>query len=80
MSSIDQLLAVARAYAKAEGVKLSTVSSRALDDGKRLAAIVNGADIRVGRFERTMQWFSDHWPEGVRWPVDVPRPKTRVNV
>jgi len=74
MSVIDNLLTVARKYAELEGVGLSTVSSRAFDDGKKLAAIEGGADIQVRRLERAMQWFSDHWPDGGAWPSDVPRP------
>jgi hypothetical protein len=73
MSGIEQLLSVARAYAEIEGVDLSTVSSRSFNDGKKLGAIERGADIQVTRLERTMQWFSDHWPDGP-WPVGVPRP------
>jgi len=73
MSAIDQLLRVARAYAEIKAIPLSTVSSRVFDDGKKLKALEDGADISVGRFERALQWFSDNWPEG-DWPSDVPRP------
>lgn len=73
MSSIEHLLTVARRYAELEGVGLSTVSSRAFDDGKKLPAIESGADIQVRRLERAMQWFSDNWPDAA-WPADVPRP------
>jgi|KBSMisStaDraftv2_1062788.scaffolds.fasta_scaffold360872_3 hypothetical protein len=75
MSAIEQLLKVARAYGAAEGVPLSTVSSRALNDGKRLKALEEeGADITVGRLETALRWFSDKWPDGCDWPADVPRP------
>lgn len=74
MSGIDQLLAVARAYAAAEGIDLSTVSWRALGDTKKLTAMEGGADIQVRRHERTMQWFSDNWPAAAEWPVAVARP------
>ena len=74
MGGIAQLLAVARAYAESEGVSLSTVSFRALNDGKKLGLIESGgADIQVGRLERAMQWFSDNWPSA-EWPAGVPRP------
>lgn len=73
MSGIEQLLTVARAYGKIEAVPLSTVSSRALNDGKKLAALETGSDINVGRLEKALQWFSDNWPSG-DWPDDVPRP------
>lgn len=73
MSGIEQLLTVARRYAEIEEIPLSTVSSRALDDGKKLKALEDGADINVGRLEKALRWFSDHWPDG-DWPSDVPRP------
>lgn len=73
MSGIEQLLTVARRYGELEGVPLSTVSSRALNDGKKLRTLEEGADINVGRLERALRWFSDNWPEG-DWPADVPRP------
>ena len=74
MDSIDSLLKVARAYAVLADVSLTTVSSRAFDDGKKLGAIEAGADIQVRRLSRAMQWFSDNWPEGP-WPSDVARPQ-----
>jgi len=76
MSATDQLIRVARRYAELEGVPLSTVSSRALNDGKKLGALERGADINVSRWERAMEWFSVNWPDG-EWPSDVPRPEHR---
>jgi hypothetical protein len=74
MDSIDSLLIVARAYAAAEGIDLSTVSWRAMGDNKKLPAIVDGADIQVRRLDKTMRWFAENWPEGTAWPDGVERP------
>ncbi len=74
MSGIDSLLSVARRYGEAEGVPLTTVSSRALNDGKKLSALEGGADINVKRLERALVWFSSNWPSGAEWPADVARP------
>lgn len=74
MSGIEQLLTVARRYAELEGVSLTTVSSRALNDGKKLRALEDGADITVGRLEQTLSWFSDNWPASGDWPSDIARP------
>lgn len=79
MSGIDLLLTVARRYAEIEGVPLSTVSSRALNDGKKLSALEGGADINVKRLERALCWFSDNWPSG-KWPAGVARPKAGARV
>lgn len=78
MSGIDDLIAVARAYGEAEDIDLSTVSWRALGDTKKLNAIVDGRDIQVRRFEKTMQWFSDHWPAATKWPDGIERPPIQV--
>ena len=74
MTAIEQLLALARTYAEAEGVSLSTVSSRAFADGKKIRVMENGADISTRRLARTLQWFSDNWPQTAPWPIDIPRP------
>lgn len=75
MSGIDSFLNVAKRYAELERVPLSTVSSRALNDGKKLAALEFGADINVKRMERALQWFSNNWPSDGTWPDDVARPE-----
>lgn len=75
MSGIEQLLIVARRYAEIEDVPLSTVSSRVFNDGKKIKALEDGADISVGRLERALRWFSLNWPADESWP-GVPRPDT----
>lgn len=74
MSRTQHLSNVARAYADCEGLSLSTVSTRVLNDGKKLSAIDSGAGITVRRLERALVWFSDNWPANCDWPPDVPRP------
>lgn len=74
MSGIEQLLLVARRYAEIEGVPLSTVSSRAFNDGKKLAALEGGDGITVKRLEAGLRWFADKLP-AEKWPDDVPRPE-----
>lgn len=75
MKGTDQLLTLARTYAAAEGIELSTVSSRVFNDGKKLAAIEAGGDLYSSRLEAAMQWFSDRWPEATEWPADLRRPQ-----
>lgn len=74
MSAIPPLLAVADAYGAALGLPDKTISSRVFSDSKKLTALRNGADITTGRLATALQWFSDHWPDGVAWPSDVQRP------
>lgn len=75
MTGIDQLLGLAREYARAEGIELSTVSWRVFGDTKKLGAMETGSDIQVRRHEKAMAWFSENWPGSAEWPADVPRPE-----
>lgn len=78
MSAIDDLLSLSRVYMDAAHVESTTLSSRMFDDGKKLNAIENGADIQVRRCERAIQWLSDNWPSVADWPIDIARPLTSV--
>lgn len=76
MSAIDQLIRVAREYARATDLELKTVSWRLFEDTKKLEAMIEGgADIQVRRLEKAMQWFSANWPSGAVWPDDIRRPE-----
>jgi hypothetical protein len=78
MALTDQLLTVARTYAEARSLSLSRVSTIVFNDGKKIEAIENGADLQTQNFERAMGWFAENWPDGARWPADVPRPRDRA--
>lgn len=78
MKLTEQLLTVAREYARAEDVPLSKVSWRVLGDTRRLAAIEAGSDVWASRFEAAMAWFSANWPESAIWPAEIVRPPVPV--
>ena len=29
----------------------------------------------IATYNRVLAWFSDHWPDGVQWPAEIPRPQ-----
>lgn len=74
MISADHIVRLANLYADATGSTPGGVSARVFDDSKKVAAIVGGADITIGRYNRAMKWFSENWPQDVTWPDDIPRP------
>lgn len=74
MLNTKHLLKVAATYGKLTKVEEKTVSSRVFADSKKLRAIRDGADITVGRYNAALAWFSENWPDGKKWPDDVPRP------
>jgi hypothetical protein len=74
MSAINQLLILTGEYQRAAGLTEATVSTHLFNDGKKLGAIRNGADLSTKRFEAALQTLSDRWPEGAVWPAEIDRP------
>lgn len=70
----EQIIVVADRYAEAARIGRKRVSTIVLNRGSKLDDIAEGGDLTTGTFERAMLWFSAHWPDGVNWPSDVPRP------
>lgn len=48
-------------------------------DGMLYARLKRGHDITTRRAARIAQWFSDHWPDGLDWPADIPRPAPQTD-
>lgn len=78
MALTEQLLTVSRAFCAGRGLSASRVSTLVFNDGKKLDAIANGADLQTAKFEHAMAWFSAHWPDGTDWPLGIPRPAPSV--
>jgi hypothetical protein len=76
MTEIAHLLSLSDRFIEATSVKEVTLSHRVFGDSKKLAAIRNGADITLSRFNAALEWFSVNWPDDAEWPVSVPRPVT----
>jgi hypothetical protein len=69
------LIAVIDAYAAATGERDTTISYRVFTDSKKVAALRGSASITTARYIVSMQWLSDHWPDGAVWPLSVDRPE-----
>lgn len=64
------LLNLARAYAKAEGVLLRTVSARAYKDARFFDALAkNKCALTIDKYDFLIDWFTRHWPEGHKMPA-----------
>jgi hypothetical protein len=74
MTEIAHLLSLTDRFLAATSIKEVTLSHRVFGDSKKLAAIRNGADITLGRFNSAIEWFSDNWPDDASWPEGVSRP------
>lgn len=78
MLTIRALMKLVEVYCQSTGLAEATVSSRLFNDGKRIAEVRGGADMGVRRIERSIEWLSENWPDGVDWPDGVPRPQARA--
>lgn len=70
------LLACASAYAGARSVSLATVGRLAAGDWRFFDRLDDDAKTFTARkYDEVIVWFSEGWPEGVEWPVQVARPE-----
>ena len=74
MNDVSHLLTIIDEYLRVTGTKEVTVSFWVFNDSKKISSMREGADITLGRFNAALAWFSNKWPEGAAWPVDVVRP------
>ena len=71
----EDILFIARSYSRAVGVSLSTIGNRALNNGRFFNRLSRGNGCTVRNYNRACQYLSDHWPEDLDWPPDIPRPE-----
>lgn len=76
MTGREKLLKLAALFGAATKLERTTVNWRLFRDTRKLDNIAAGKDLYLGRYERAMQFFADHWaPEADElWPSDIPRP------
>jgi hypothetical protein len=70
----SHLIRCAHAYAALRRLELVTVGRLAAGDWRFFERIEGGAGFTARKYDETIQWFSENWPEGEGWPSDVPRP------
>ena len=70
----ESIMRLCEVYGARRGLSLSTVSTYAAAAGDFCARLKRGRDLTTRRAARVAQWFSDHWPEDLEWPSDIPRP------
>lgn len=69
-----RLLTIARSYCDATGLSMARVATLVHNQGAFFRRLEGGAGCTVDTYEKCLQWFSDHWPEGVQWPHCAARP------
>ncbi|MDE2905532.1 MAG: hypothetical protein OXQ28_05545 [Acidobacteriota bacterium] len=62
-------------FAERRGIALSTLS-RHVGSPSMAARLAEGR-VTIATAQRVTQWLSDHWPDDLDWPTDIPRPAPR---
>ena len=70
----DQLLQLARAYAKYQHVSVRRVGVLAANNNMLFDRLADGKGAHSRTIEQASDWISKHWPRGVPWPADIPEP------
>jgi hypothetical protein len=68
----DQLLRVAKAYARATGTSLVTVGRWSCTNDKIYLRLAEGHGALSKTIERATLWFQHNWPRDARWPPELP--------
>lgn len=69
----ENLLAIAKAYGRAEKASMSTVSKRAYGHSRFLEEFAAGRkSISVQKCDEVLEWFRANWPEDTPWPMVRP--------
>ena len=74
MNLKNRILTLAERYCAAKDVSEARVATLIFNQGGTIKRLRAGGDLTTRKFEFAIQWFSDHWPDGEPWPVDIPRP------
>lgn len=76
----EQLQGLAAAYQAATGFEMSTIAQRAAGDWRFFDRLFEAdSTFTLRKADAVITWFDANWPDGVRWPKGVPRPKAEAS-
>jgi len=53
----------------------ATLSTKLFSSGRRMDQLRSGSSsLTTAKWEYAMQWLSDNWPDGAKWPDGIDRP------
>ena len=68
------LLTLSNQYAARVDRKPATISNWIVGHARLFRRLEDDKGCTVETYNRTLQWFSDHWPADLPWPADIQRP------
>ncbi len=75
----NNLMECAKAFQAARDLGLATLGRLAAGDWRFFDRLSDDEKTFTARkYDETVKWFSDNWPEGAIWPATVARPDGKV--
>jgi hypothetical protein len=68
------LFRVADRYCGALNISRPRLATLLVNDGKFFDRVAAGGGFTARTYERSLRWFSDHWPNDTPWPEGISRP------
>ncbi|MGJ8529842.1 hypothetical protein [Maritalea sp.] len=78
MKAREALIEITGRYCAAKKLSRSRVSTILFGSGKRLDAIVSGADLNTKTYEAALTKMDAEWPSDAVWPENIMRPPNFV--
>ncbi|MFK5979731.1 MAG: hypothetical protein QM488_12685 [Rhizobiaceae bacterium] len=76
-NTADQIVELSKVFAVHTHRAETTVSRLATGSWDSIERLQAGKSITTRRAEKTIQWFSDNWPDDLCWPEDIVRPEKK---
>ena len=61
-------------YRDATGRSEARISDLACSNPHLFKRLRANKGCTIATYNRVLAWFSEHWPAGVQWPSEIPRP------
>ena len=63
-----------------QNLKLSTIATYAVNDGKLFKRLAEGGSCTLATAEKLLSYFAAVWPSDLEWPKSIPRPQKHREV
>jgi hypothetical protein len=70
----DHLVQLVSAYSAHSDRSEATISNLCVGHARLFSRLREGQSCTIRTASAVIQWFSDHWPDSLPWPEDIPRP------
>ena len=70
----SHMLVLASVHSAASGLSMISLGKRVANDSRFFMRIGAAKSFEARTYDRVVAWFSENWPAGAAWPVEVPRP------